>query len=207
MPRIRSYETRDRSDVYSVCVRTGDSGADATGAFGSDDLLPDVFVGPYLHQEPELAWVVDAGGRVAGYLVATADFSTFLERYRAEWLPWFAARYPLSAAAPGAEQLSPEQRLVAWAHDPPAPDLDVSRHFPAQLHIDLLPELQGKGYGRMLIRILLAELRERGIGGVHLGVDGRNTGARAFYSRLGFLPLGTDPHGGEIFGIRTDASV
>jgi GNAT superfamily N-acetyltransferase len=84
------------------------------------------------------------------------------------------------------------------------PEID---EFPAHLHIDLLPELQGQGVGRRLIRALLGELAERGVPGVHLGVSPRNTGARAFYSRLGFRPLPSDDGAGVLLGIRTDAVV
>jgi hypothetical protein len=42
---------------------------------------------------------------------------------------------------------------------------------------------------------------------VHLGVSPRNTGAKAFYSRLGFRPLPSDDGAGGLLGIRTDAVV
>ena len=58
--------------------------------------------------------------------------------------------------------------------------------YPAHLHIDLLPELQGQGFGRRLIDTLVAALRERGVRGLHLAADVRNTSAAAFYERTGF---------------------
>ena len=61
--------------------------------------------------------------------------------------------------------------------------------YPAHLHIDLLPELQGLGFGRRLIDTLRAALAARGVAAVHLGMDAANTGARAFYARLGFHEL------------------
>ena len=60
---------------------------------------------------------------------------------------------------------------------------------PAHLHIDLLPELQGQGWGRRLIDTLAGALRERGVSGLHLVASADNTGALAFYARLGFTPL------------------
>ena len=76
---------------------------------------------------------------------------------------------------------------------------------PAHLHIDLLPEAQGRGLGRSMIRAFLDGLKAAGVRGVHLGVSPTNTAARAFYSRLGFTPL--DPPGatpGVILGRSTD---
>ena len=73
--------------------------------------------------------------------------------------------------------------------------------YPAHLHIDLLPELQGQGWGRRLVDTLAARLRELGIEGVHLVAGAENAGAVAFYPRVGFTPLGAD-EGSRAFGMR-----
>ena len=188
MPELRRYRPADRDDVYRVCVLTGDSGGDATGKFRDDSLLPDIYAGPYLELEPELATVVDVGGRVAGYLLAAADTRSFVERYRSSWLPGFAARHPLPAAIE-----TEEDRVTRVGHHPEGmigPDQD---RYPAHLHIDLLPELQRQGLGRALIGRLLGQLRERGIPGVQLGVGESNLAAQAFYRRLGFHELPSAP--------------
>ena len=46
---IRPYRPADHDAVYDVCVRTADAGGDARGLYHSDDLMPDLFAGPYLH--------------------------------------------------------------------------------------------------------------------------------------------------------------
>lgn len=58
--------------------------------------------------------------------------------------------------------------------------------YPAHLHIDLLPQLQGQGWGRRLIEELVGMLRARGVTGLHLVADADNASALAFYDRLGF---------------------
>lgn len=197
MPDIRRFRESDRSDVAEICLKTGDGGADATGMHGSDELLADIFALPYVDFEPELAFVVDTGTRASGYVVATADTRAFVDRYRREWLPAFERKYAqLTPSGMLETGLHPERMLIA--------ELD---EYPAHLHIDLLPELQGQGMGRMLIRRLLAALQERGVPGVHLGVSPQNTGAVAFYHRLGFRPLPSDAGEGSLLGIRTDAVV
>jgi RimJ/RimL family protein N-acetyltransferase len=77
---------------------------------------------------------------------------------------------------------------------------------PAHLHIDLLPAYQGAGHGRALITTFLQALGEMGVPRVHLGMDPRNTRARAFYERLGFteIPVAGEP-GGQFFGRSTIA--
>lgn len=201
MPDIRPYQNADRSAVAQICLKTGDSGRDATGLYSSDELLADIFVLPYVDFEPELAWVVDAGDHVAGYIVGTADTRAFAARYRDEWLPWFASKHHVEDAADDrdarmiATGLNPEKMVVA--------DVDA---FPAHLHIDLLPELQGQGFGRSLIRTLLAALAERGVPALHLGVAPDNAPAQGFYRKLGFVPLPSDTDG-SLLGISTHASV
>ncbi|MEY9872355.1 ribosomal protein S18 acetylase RimI-like enzyme [Streptacidiphilus sp. MAP12-33] len=178
---IRPYRPGDREDLYEICVRTGDNGADASSSYPDPRILPDIFVGPYLAQEPGLAYVVadpEGEDRALGYVLGTADTPRFVARYLAEWLPGVVDRYPDDGDGRGHELRHPEAMLV--------PGLDA---YPAHLHIDLLPKAQGQGLGRELMRTLLAALRERGVPRVHLGMGAANHGARAFYDRLGFEEL------------------
>jgi ribosomal protein S18 acetylase RimI-like enzyme len=199
---IRPYRPSDRGDVYDVCVRTGASGADATGLYSSDDLLPDVFAGPYLAYQPELAFVVETGSRVAGYVLGVADSESFADWHRAEWLPAFQAKYPLDAARD-----QRERDVIGYGLDARDSIVPEAGEFPAHLHIDLLPELQGQGFGRALIRTELAALRERGVAGVFLTMSPTNVGARAFYDRLGFHELPSSTPDSPALAISTAAAV
>jgi ribosomal protein S18 acetylase RimI-like enzyme len=170
-PNIRPYRPTDLDAVYDICVRTADSGGDARGQYSSDRLMGDLFAAPYVTLEPERAYVLDDGtGAAVGYVLGTADTARFARRYRDEWLP--STDYPEPPTPPRTREES-----MLW------------------LHIDLLPEWQGKGHGRGLIGAFLAGLHEAGVPRVHLGMAPGNTGARAFYERLGFteIPVG-DPH-------------
>lgn len=178
---IRPYRASDRAAVYDVCVRTAAAGGDARGMYSHDDLMPDVFAGPYVDYQPDLAFVVEKDSRVVGYVIAVANTRAFVDRVRADWVPGFEARYlpPTPADAPiVAMGIDPERMLI--------PEVD---EFPAHLHIDLLPEVQGLGLGRALIEMVLEELAARGIPGLHLTMDPANLPARAFYDRLGFVEL------------------
>jgi ribosomal protein S18 acetylase RimI-like enzyme len=198
---IRAYRPEDRADVYEVCVRTAAAGGDARGRYVSDDLMGDIWAGPYLELEPELAFVVEvprepdavsgAAGpaRIGGYILGTADTRRFVERYRAFWLPKFAAKYAEDDdSRPG---FRPERMLV--------PEID---HYPAHLHIDLLPELQRRGWGRRMIGRFLQAAADRGAPGAHLSFDPANTGAAAFYDRIGFAPIPGHRPDAPLYGIR-----
>lgn len=200
-PRIRGYRPEDREDVFDVCVRTADSGSDATGLVADESLLPDVFAAPYLDLQPDLAFVVDTGERVVGYVLAAADTASWVQRYRAEYLPGFAARHPLTEPP-----TTREERIVWVGHHPELMIVHDLVRFPAHLHIDLLPEAQGRGLGRALIRVLLGELRARGVPGVQLRYGETNHGAGAFYRRLGFHTLPSTPDDPYALAIESGAS-
>jgi ribosomal protein S18 acetylase RimI-like enzyme len=185
---IRPYRPGDRAAVYDVCVRTAAAGQDARGRYASDELMGDLFAGPYLELEPERAFVLEDDGRVAGYVLGTADTRPFVRRYTDGWLPYLTSRYPPPAAASDAGMLElglhPERLL--------RPELEP---YPAHLHIDLLPAAQGRGLGRRLMATFLTAVAAAGAPGVHLGMDPANTRARGFYERLGFRPIPADDPG------------
>lgn len=198
---IRPYRSEDREALVEVCVRTADAGQDATGLFDDDELWGLIFAVPYVERHPDLAWVVESGdGTVVGYIVATDDTDGFERWFRDEWWPRFADRFPRPAAAS-----SREERIIAYAYERRS-DAAIAGEYPAHLHIDLLPEAQGQGTGRRLIQTLFAELRRRGVPGLHLGMDPANTAAAAFYERIGMQRLPAE-QGTLVYGIRLAALV
>jgi Acetyltransferase (GNAT) family len=207
---IRRYRQADRGAVYDVCVRTADGGADARGKYRDDDLMPDLFAGPYVFLEPDFAFVLDDGQRAVGYVVGTPDTAAFARAYRARWIPRLAGRYPLPPD-PGPPELgppepgppepgppepgppeppaSPDDEMIALHYRPERllwPGLDA---YPAHLHIDLLPPFQGAGHGRALMETFYAAAARAGAPGVHLTVLAANTRAIGFYRHLGLRRL------------------
>ena len=100
-----------------------------------------------------------------------------------------------------------EEHLVDLLHHPERNVHPELAGFPAHLHVDVLPEHQGRGHGRALIRACVDALARRGVPGVHLGVLEANTGARAFYDRLGFTELPLRLPEVVYLGRRTDVPV
>ena len=182
---MRPYRPTDLPAVYDICVRTADAGGDARGQYSTDDLMPDLFAGPYVHLEPELAFVVDDGSRAVGYVVGTADTARFVRAYRQEWIPRLADRYPV----PPDPARTPDEHMLALHHRPERMLVPELVDHPAHLHIDLLPEHQGQGHGRALIGEFLRAAARAGAPAVHVGMVTANAGARAFYDKLGFAPI------------------
>jgi ribosomal protein S18 acetylase RimI-like enzyme len=187
---IRPCEPPDEQTLYDICLLTGDSGADATALYRDPRILGEVYVGPYLRFPSALALAgVDAEG-VAGYVLGVPDTVAFEQWCEQSWWPARRARYPLGAFPDG----SPDDRITRLIHTPPTASPDVVERYPAHLHIDLLPRLQGQGDGRRLLTALLDGLASLGAPGIHLGVSLANERAIGFYRRMGFTDVQAYTH-------------
>ncbi|HEY1176494.1 MAG TPA: GNAT family N-acetyltransferase [Phytomonospora sp.] len=185
MPSIRPYRPADEAALRDICVRTAHVGGDARPHYRDPGILPEIFAVPYARLDPSLAFVADDGERAVGYILGTGDTAAFVRRFRDEWLPAVADRYPAPSSPVGLDA-TPDEVMRHLLHTPErmlVPELAV---YPAHLHIDLLPGFQRAGHGRALVEAFLAALRSAGVPGVHLGMVTENTAARAFYDRVGF---------------------
>lgn len=181
--RIRPFAPSDLPGMYRVCLLTGAAGQDATTLYRDPDLLGHVYCGPYPVADPTLTWVVTDDLGVAGYVIGTADTAAFARWQEDSWWPALRERYPRRQGT------DPDAGLVRILHEGQPVDPAVMDRYPAHLHIDLLPRAQGHGLGRALVTTLTDTLRGRGVPGLHLGVDPANTGALAFYARIGMEPV------------------
>jgi ribosomal protein S18 acetylase RimI-like enzyme len=189
VPRLRAYQPTDHDAVYDICVRTGAAGNDATALLRVPALLGHVYAGPYLELAPELAFVVEDDDGVAGYILGAADTTEFEDRLEREWWPALRRRHPEYRTDGDAAF---DDLLIALMHSPARTPPRLVAAYPSHLHIDLLPRLQGQGWGRRLIDTLVQRLRATGSHGVHLGVATANTNAQAFYRTVGFTKLDDD---------------
>lgn len=185
---MRPYRRADLDALYDICLRTGDAGGDASRLVDDPRLLGEIYAAPYAVLEPEHAFVVDDGsGHAAGYVLGALDTRAFEDACEREWWPALRARYPEPRNGDRLDDL-----LVALIHHRHRQVDEVLATHPSHLHIDLLPHLQGSGWGRALIERLFDELRARGSTGVHLGVSVRNLQAIGFYEHVGFTELLAD---------------
>ena len=180
--QVRPARLDDLPAVYAICDQLGMTASDEPR---THELLGHVYAGPYVVAPHTRSVVVVDEWGVAGYLLCATDTRAFVEWCERSWWPGLRADYPREL--PG--RAAADQEVVDLIHSPPLPSSRVIDEYPAHLHIDLLPRLQGQGLGGRLIGELLDELADRGIPGVHLDVAADNTRAIRVYSRLGFVEL------------------
>ena len=188
MPHIRPYHANDLTALYEICLRTGAAGADATDMVEDPRLFGDLYAAPYAVLEPQHAFVLDNGsGRSVGYVLGARDTSDFEARCEREWWPPLRAAHPIVDGGTRLDDL-----LIHLIHHRSAPPASLLTRYPSHLHIDLLPEAQGGGWGRRLMETVQASLAAAGSSGVHWGVSTANERALGFYRHLGATELHAD---------------
>lgn len=169
---IRKYTSDDKEAVRHVCIETASGFSEK-----KYPVLLNLFCDYYIEQEPQNCFVLDSNGTVVGYILTSADWQTYVRRYRETYLA------PL-------RRLSPVHYLYK-KHE--LKTQKCTEQYPAHLHIDIIESFQRGGYGTQLIDAALANLKTQGILGIQLGVGAKNSGAIKFYERYGFLPLHRSP--------------
>ncbi|HEX7003567.1 MAG TPA: GNAT family N-acetyltransferase [Trueperaceae bacterium] len=182
--KVRLCRPDDLDAVYEICLLTGDAGSDASHLY-ADPLLPGhLYAAPYVTLEPEHAFVLEDEAGVCGYVVGALDTRDFRRRMIELWLPPLQAKLPLPN--PDREAWTAADHIYHQVHFPRQEYPEWLDVFPSHLHIDLLPRAQRQGHGRAMMERFLGMIARAGSPGVHLGLDPRNDGARAFYRALGF---------------------
>ena len=188
MPVIRSYHSDDIEMLYRICLETGDAGKDATCLYRDAKILGHVYAAPYAVLSPETVFVAADDGGAAGYIVGPVDTASFDARLEREWWPRLRPSLPDPKGTPF-ETWSRDQRMAYLIHHPARTTVRILDRYPSHLHINLLPQLQGRGLGARLIDRWLAEMKSRGSPGAHLGVGVANERAVGFYQAYGFAEV------------------
>jgi ribosomal protein S18 acetylase RimI-like enzyme len=198
MAAIRAYRASDLGALYDICLKTGDAGQDATALYRDGRLLGHVYAGAYGVLEPESCFVVEDDLGVGGYIIGTRDTFAFEKRMEAEW--WPALRTRIAEGGDGADG-----RMAHLIHHPARTPRRINEPYPAHLHINCLPRLQGQGVGRQLIDAWRAAMARAGAANAHLGVGPRNERAVRFYRAYGFhlIEQAPEPWNTYLFGIAT----
>jgi GNAT superfamily N-acetyltransferase len=185
MVTIRSYQPADLDALYDICLVTGASGQDATPLHNEGQLIGHIYAAPYAVLEPAQTFVAEDEEGVAGYIVGTFDTDAFSDRLERDWWPALRVRY----AQPAFEPTEADRNRIATIMRPSPNPAGIVAAYPAHIHMNLRARLRGQGVGMALLRRWIAQAREAGVKGIHLGAGATNTGGIAFWQKGGFVPL------------------
>jgi len=185
---IRSYKSADTSAAYEICLKTGNSGQDATHLFSDPLVLGHIYVGPYMEFEPQSVFILEDDQGPCGYIMGVLDSQTYYQWMHSEWLPKIRVDYKKPTGNP--DIWDETEKITNLLFHPVSQRLLPD--FPSHLHIDLLSRAQGKGQGKLMMDRFIDYLRYNKIPGVHLELSSSNDRAFNFYRKYGMQELDRD---------------
>ena len=185
---IRSYQSGDRDAVYDICLKTGDSGKDASHLFTDPLALGHIYAGPYMEYEPQSVFILNNGKNLSGYIMGTMDSKSFYDWMYNEWFQLLRNTYSQPSGDPSRWSRTEKTINIFFTEM----NKKLFEEFPAHLHIDLLPIAQGKGQGKLMMDHYISHLVNNDIKGVHLELSITNKRAFNFYKRYGMSELERD---------------
>ena len=206
---LRAYQPADAAAVRRICFDTALFGRPMQPVFNDDQLIAEALAGYYLRCEPDLTFVADAAGTIAGYISGCADTPRFRRLYARRIAPRLLGLFLVRGhwRRPAVWALLLASARAARASR--AVHGGLARDYPAHLHLNLAIAWQRRGLGMPLLDRLLAELRARGIRGVHISAS--SPGGQAFFARAGFQLLAEypapeifnqPPHRAQLMGLK-----
>jgi GNAT superfamily N-acetyltransferase len=187
MATLRPVRADDLDQIYVISLLTGDAGGDASALHRDGKLIGHIYSAPYIRLSPETAFVAEDSNGVAGYIVGVFDTCAFEARLEQDWWPDLQRTYPDPQGDPS--DWDADQKRISAIHHPAAARAAIVEAFPAHLHMNLLPRLQGQGMGTALLDLWLTGARSNGVKGVHLGANAENHKALCFWASRGFQRL------------------
>ena len=185
---IRSYKSADTSAVYEICLKTGNSGQDATHLFSDPLVLGHIYVGPYMEFERQSVFILEDDQGPCGYIMGVLDSQTYYQWMHSEWLPKIRVNYKKPTGNP--DTWDETEKITDLLFHPVSQRLLPD--YPAHLHIDLLSRAQGKGQGKLLMDRFIDYLKYNKIPGLHLELSSNNDRAFNFYRKYGIEELDRD---------------
>lgn len=165
---VRAYEHNDAQDFRNICLRTA---GDTVPTGNKADFITALYCDYYIKNEPQnCIALTDDNDKAVGYIICSENYGFYKKHMKSTLKRITETGISNYLFALG--------EVIGHGL--------YSKHFPAHLHIDILPAYQHCGGGTMLMNALKSNLREKGINSIHLMVNADNKKAVAFYRKNGF---------------------
>lgn len=185
---IRQANPGDIDALYRVSLQTGHLGGDASHLYADPKMMGHIYSAPYLRFEPDLAFVVERDNHVVGFCVGAADTSSFAARLEADWWPALRNKYP-EPDEKTQSTWSADERRSHMIHRPESAPGPIAAQYPAHIHMNLLPIVQGQRLGGRLLGHWIGKAEKLGVAAAHIGSNAHNARAIRFWGKQGFKDI------------------
>ncbi len=176
---IKPYEDKYKDGVRKVCFETAGEKYQK-----NEEYLYLLYCDYYLEYEKDNCFVaLNSENQVIGYILCASNDKKYRKFFKKYYLKNIK-KYGFKKEARTDLALS---KLLGGS-------------YPAHLHIDITKNWQKMGIGGTLFDTLISHLKKESVGGLYLGCDHFNTGARKFYEKKGFKTI-FDSKAGTIYGM------
>ncbi len=182
---VRPYQPTDRAAVERICIDHGLRG-NLEQYFIDKELFAKIWLAPFLDGEADAAWVIEADGKVVGYLVAAIRDGFKLRAVRI-LLPYLA-RMAGNAMAGKYRHHPPSQRFVKWFLFRSWREVPAHPPNTSNFHFNIDSGFQGSARGgEALAEAYFNRLKELGHTHFYIHVFASSTKrALGFYRYIGF---------------------
>lgn len=184
---LRLAKSADLTALLEVCLKTSDSGKDGTDLFNLPNLVGEINVSPYVIHEPKFAYSMEIDNKVVGYVLGVLDTNKFESILHKQYWPDVKTKYENTPN----NVTDSDKNLLTQLFKIGFTSADIVKTYPSHLHIDIVESGQGNGYGKIMIKHMMEQLKKAGSTGVHLHVASKNFRAQEFYKKLNFTILST----------------
>lgn len=188
MVRVRRFQPDDLKALYDISLGTGHEGGDASNLYTDGRLLGHIYAAPYGLLAAELAFVIEDELGVAGFVVGALNTSTWEAQLERDWWPALRLHYP-DPDIGSSDAWTLDQKRAFMIHHPARTPPNIVDRYPAHLHMNLLPRVQGRGLGSTLLATWVDAAANQEVLAIHVGVNRNNRRAARFWSAKGFDSL------------------
>lgn len=181
---IRRFQARDREEVRSITYNTAFMGEPASVFFEGKELICDGLTLYFTDYEPESCFVAETEGKVVGCLIGAKDKAASEKIINHKIAPRLLRNAVASGALFRHKNFIFISRLLSGVIGGEFKAPDVTKGYPATLHINIESGYCGLNIGSQLIAAFLDYLKQEKIEGVHLAT--MSDKAAEFFRRLGF---------------------
>jgi len=184
---LRQALESDAPSLSHICLLTASAGSSAEALHDHGELPGLVYAVPYVKLATTFGFVMvnDETSEVVGYVLGSYDTRVYERDAEEHWWPALRAKYPIDGPGKvsGKEADETYIKLLQKMHTAPEQSIAFS---PAHIHIDILPQYQRQGWGKILIACVVEYLKGKDVDSIWVGMDPKNENAMRFYRKLGF---------------------